>query len=703
MTVGQASGQPNGSMASSSGISGRAVERLLIYFVCTTAAILIILKLGKDLPWDTIHYHLYAGFSALHDRFSQDYFAAGPQSYDTPYAYVPFYLLVASGLTSLQIGLILAVVQSAILWLTYELALYVCPNESRHTRVAVGLLATALALANPILIQQFGTSFSDVTTSELVLLSWLTLAAAIQSPSLTKVFWGGAIAGIATALKATNAVEAMAAVGLIAMLPVRPLGLLKSAAIYGVACLLGFVVVSSPWSYHLQREFGNPVFPLMNNLFRSPYFTAQPLLHYRFVPAGIVDAILRPFVIAKPIYMIQEELRAPDVRYAALVLLSLVALSLWLFEHFGRSRSTGIRRGPMPSSSRVLLGLGLGLTTAWAAWLIASGNGRYFISMACVTAILVVGLLFHVLARWPKVRNYALLAIFLAQGTQLWIDAAYRWNPMRWTPGPWLSVQIPKKLVAEPNLYLTIGFQANAFLAAYLNPHSGLVNFTGSYPMAAQDANGRRVLALIKRFGPHVRMLMRGQFLSNDPESHEPQLTRIDTQLQPFGLRIDTSDCANIAVKGLPPDFRFTFVSGPSGHSPSDHGPPDVTYLLSCHLVPGAAGDSQLLASRGAVDRILDRLEDECPQLFQPSRAVSEPLGQGWSRSYINTDLIAWVSRGWLKFDDPIYSTGLTFIGQESDWLKGPVPIMCGRKDGHFFVKQLVVAPKHLARHDIAP
>jgi len=101
--------------------------RFLVYSCSVLAALLTCYHLGKDMAWDTLDYHVYAGFSALHDRFGQDYFAAGPQSYLNPYIYVPFYLLATSGLTALQVALILAAVQGVILWLVYELALAVAP------------------------------------------------------------------------------------------------------------------------------------------------------------------------------------------------------------------------------------------------------------------------------------------------------------------------------------------------------------------------------------------------------------------------------------------------------------------------------------------------------------------------------------------------------------------------------------------------
>src|SRR6185437_2101043 len=110
--------------------------RFWVYLMSSVIALAISCALGKDIMWDTLAYHLYAGFSALHDRFGQDYFAAGAQSYFNPYVYVPYYLLARSGLSAFAVSAVLAVVQSGILWLTYELAISVSPVEGRSTRTA---------------------------------------------------------------------------------------------------------------------------------------------------------------------------------------------------------------------------------------------------------------------------------------------------------------------------------------------------------------------------------------------------------------------------------------------------------------------------------------------------------------------------------------------------------------------------------------
>src|ERR1700761_1744877 len=104
-------------------------HRFFVYSSCTLLALIINFDLGKDMAWDTLNYHMYAGFSAIHDRFGLDYFAAGPQSYFNPYIYIPFFLLAKSGAPALVVSSIFVVLHSPVLWLTCELANLLAPSE----------------------------------------------------------------------------------------------------------------------------------------------------------------------------------------------------------------------------------------------------------------------------------------------------------------------------------------------------------------------------------------------------------------------------------------------------------------------------------------------------------------------------------------------------------------------------------------------
>src|SRR6185437_11877884 len=185
----------------------RITPRRAVYVAATALALLTAYLVGKDMGFDTLDYHLYAGFSAFHDRFGRDYFAAGPQSYLNPYVYMPFYLLATSGLPGWVAAGLLAVAQSTILWLTYEIALQVSPAESPRASWALAVSALALAFANPILINQFGSSYADIATATLVLAGWLLLLRAFNRPGMSGVACAGLLLGAASALKLTNSVH----------------------------------------------------------------------------------------------------------------------------------------------------------------------------------------------------------------------------------------------------------------------------------------------------------------------------------------------------------------------------------------------------------------------------------------------------------------------------------------------------------------
>ena len=189
------------------------------------------------------------------------------------------------------------------------------------------------------------------------------------------------------------------------------------------------MIVAAPWSYRLERRFGNPLFPLMNNIFRSPEFTTEPLRHFRFIPATVVEALWRPFAMIDPVTMVHEEMRAPDPRYAVLLLVLVgVFFCRWLWRRRTAVFESTDARGADAVSARTLAAIGCGLAVDWVPWLSGSGNSRYFLPMSSVAAVVIVALLFRIFATQPKARNYILAAILGVQGVQLWMGADYRWN-----------------------------------------------------------------------------------------------------------------------------------------------------------------------------------------------------------------------------------------------------------------------------------
>ena len=663
---------------------GARLLRLPFFLACTVLALVLNYALGKEMGWDVLNHHLYSGFAAVHDRFAQDYFAAGAQGYLNPYAYVPFYALVASKLPALAVASVLAALQSIILWLTFELALTVAPAGSPARRGAFATCAVAMAALNPVLLQQLGTSFTDLTTGELVMGGWLLLATTVRSPSAPKIVAAAVLLGAATALKLTNSVHAASAAVLLLFLPVPFARRSRLACLYGITLALSFALVAAPWAFQLEKAFGSPFFPLLNGVFHSPEFTTEPVRHLRFIPSSLSDALWRPFAMIDPWVMVHVEVRAPDSRYALLLVLAIVPLLLRLFRRrpplqATQATSPSGRAGPAvspPADPRLLGALGVAFALDWVLWLSSSGNSRYFIPMACVAGVLVIGLVFNVFRRWPKVRNYILISIFATQALQVWMGGELRWAPAPWG-GKWFDVSVPAALTRYPTLYLMVEVRSNAFLAPYLPPDAGLIDLSGSYPLEATGPNGRRVKALIERYAPHVRFLVTGERLRADAERRSPSVSEINSTVQAYGLQADASDCAKIAVRGI--------ASDPEAGT----GLPSPLFLVSCALVPDHADHTGDLARERTANLVLDRLEDACPDLFRPRRSPTGRYRFMWRRIYLNTDLVAWVSKNEVKFFDPLRGDDTVYLGSESDWAQAPRRLVCGRRGGHYFARVL--------------
>jgi hypothetical protein len=643
-----------------------------VYLACTLVSLVLAYWLGKDLAWDSLDYQLYAGFSALNDRFAQDYFAAGAQSYFNPYIYAPFYTLLCSGLSGLEIGALLTLWHSVILCLTFELAVAVCPSAAPRTRATIGIWAVALALVNPILLQQIGSSFADITTAELALGGWVLLATVVHRPRTAPLLCAAALLGAASALKLTNAVHAIGGAAVLLVLPLPLRGKIRYGALYAVAFALAFALVAAPWSHRLAQNFGNPLFPLANNIFRSPEFITEPLRLVRFIPANISEALWRPFAMLDPAPLVHDELRAPDGRYALLIILVCALGARWLWRRFTRSKLSAVAK-PV-ADTRVTLALGCGLAVEWIVWLTSSGNSRYFLPMACVSGVLIVAALPSLVGDRPRLWVPILVGFCGLQVFQFWMNPGnLRWTALPWDKGPWLQVDVPKELASEPALYLSIGTNSNAYLALYVAKESGFINFTGAYSLGPTGANGKRIKELIDRYSPHLRFLAEGDRLYTDLK-HLPNLSDVDGALGRFGLRADPGNCTTITAVGA----RAT-----------ESRPAITTSLVTCRVVPDPTDHSAELAGRQAANIVLDRLEDACPELFRPRRPLTELRNGRWQRIYLNTDLYAWVSRGWVKISNPTSGDGPIFLGSESDWLQAPQRIACARRDGHDFARVL--------------
>lgn len=674
-----------------------ATTRFRVYLACVALAVVVSYLLGKEMMWDTLDYHFYAGFSALHDRFGRDYFAAGTQSYLNPYVYAPFYGLARTDLPAVWVASVLAVIQSGILWLTYELAVAIGPRDDTRLRLAAGSCAALLALANPILIDQLGSSFADITTAEIVLAGWLLLIQVLRAPSAPRLIWAGLLLGIASALKLTNALHALAACVMLPFLATTWRGKTRLSLGFIAALGVGFAAVAAPWAIRLEQHFGNPFFPLLNDIFHSPHLPAVALPDFRYVPGSLAEAMARPFAIALPLAFVHDEYASPDVRYVLLLVLALVAAAVWAYGRYAGGPKSGSAIGGKTATGKGFVPLACAFLVDWVLWLHLSGNGRYFLAMACVAGVLAVVLACRLLAERRGALWILLATIFIVQGVQLSFGTQYRVS-LPWDGGPWFEVSVPAALHDRPELYLMIGEESESFVAPYLAKGSGLINLDGDYALRPDGANGSRVSALAREYAGHVRVgVMSGEFQLSRPRTL-PDLEHANDTLASFGLRADTTDCATVTVRDMRLPRREVLPGTLPIDLPQLKGKllqvrvSPVGYLVTCRVVADPASRRALTAAERQPDLVFDRMENQCPRLFQPPHAATQVYGSSrdgylWMRKYPGTNLTAVLSRGSLSLTDGVRGGHPVPLGAESDWVKGPVPLTCGRRGEHYYAR----------------
>ena len=644
-------------------MSGALRPAIVLAFAAAYAVLV-----GKDLNWDALNYHLYAGMTAWQPRFDTDFLGAGLPGYANPVSLVPFYLMVDSKWGAAWIAIALAGLHALNLILTGLLAerlLADCPGETRHFGAWA---AMAFAALNPVFLQCLGSSFNDPLVSLPVLAGWLVCCSVNPLSRWPTALLAGVLLGLGAGLKLSNAIFALALLPLIAAMGSGLTDRIARVVAYGVGGVLGVVVAAGPWAWRLWNEFGNPVFPFLNDFFHSPDIFASHLKHLRFIPQSFADAMLRPFYMTLPVPNLHIETSAPDSRYAILFFLPLI-----LFLVRGRKKSDSESAQVPPDVARpgrLRRWSTLSFCLAWCFWLAASGNSRYFLSMSCVaSAILAVALLrmsdrTEISTRGLKLGTTAIIAVL---AIQLGLSADLRWASLPWGSS-WFEVEMPEALQREQYLYLSTDTQSASYLAAFLNPASGFINISGGYILGPSGPGGLRAIGLMDKAKGRIRTLTADTFVYEDGRPVLPTPARVNQSLRRFDLAIDEADCLWIssAVPGSTRQVQTVDVV------PREH--PARLWVASCAVVQDPGASSRDAARQAIVDEAFNRIERACPALMQPPNGVTEGSGRSWRRVYMNSDVTLMATGNSIRLLRYLRAFDLEELGTIDQWLSADRP-----------------------------
>ena len=594
---------------------------------------------GKDLNWDQINYHVYTPHSFWNNRIGQDFFPASIQSYLNPLSYIPFYLMVVNQWPDLLIGSTLATLHAFNLYFLCLICKTIWPND-KHGISGAALFALIIGLLSPIFWQEVGSSFNDITACAFVLAA---VYLAISGATYLKVFLVGVLLGTATGLKLPFGVFGLGAIVLLISSDFR--FTIRRVFVYGVGGLAAVALCHGWWSWTLWREFGNPVFPFFNGVFKSPLYLAENINLVRFTPGKFSEWLALPFEIAEPVSWVYTETLAPDLR---LLLFTIGLLVCAVVTISGRKK---VIRGQLGDSQLKQLQILCFAIICGCLWVVTSANGRYGMPLSLLTGILIVSIFRYIISS-DRYFALVLISITSAQLIHVVANSSARWSQYAWGGG-WFELQVPKELKETSALFLSFGSQPNAFLSVWLHPHSSVINLVGQHVLPRSGAQYEKLKRLADSQSQNVYLLV--EWSNPVPFKRSKYFRVVQKNLNSYGYSFASDECS--AIK---------FLNTMEKASASTIG--NSKYILACRLMVKTAVEPDDFYITGK--KILGEIEKKCPDSFKPHGVEPSFTRSGVNAFYVGTEFFVHITTDGEVYGTQVRSATDFSLGRTSDWLK---------------------------------
>lgn len=384
----------------------------------------------------------------------------------------------------------------------------------------------------------------------------------------------------------------------------------------------------------------------------------------RFEPDTLRDALWRPIAMAAPDSDVYLEIMAPDLRFVALLLLTVAGIVL-------------LRRSKMGRPVALLLAL---VWLSFVPWLATSGNGRYFLPILLVVGPLCVALI-HRLPLRGRMRVTLALLLVAIQATAVGLsDPRGSWGLVSWGRDGYFDLALTREDREVPATYVTISSISYSLVAPLFAPQSrwiGLAALAGA-PAPADEARVQHALMQSKTAGLPLRLFV-------------PVVPRITAQGQPNEeLRAEMNRLLGrerLALDGAPCRIIHSHAMALRtfpGPAPMPPGLEEKMGFWVCGLsFPVAPAPSAPAATPPAqVEAVFGRLEQACPRLFPPGAAKSVRIDQGYIRNYGDSDMKVFVMDDSQVFFRYWRALNGNFVGRIPEVLTPGFRVDCSRVNG---------------------
>ena len=188
----------------------------------------------------------------------------------------------------------------------------------------------------------------------------------------------------------------------------EPVSGIREATLFAIGVVAGLAISIGWWWWTLWSHFANPVFPYMNQFFRSPWWDPEPIFDRRFGPHTLLESLTFPLRFFASTSSSVAEVPFRDWRLALLYLFAIGALITWL-ARLTTSREEVVASPELRAAWRVLFAFAC---VSFVLWTAMHSIYRYLLPLELMSGALIVGLLrFFVAPRWLPIATTAVAAL----------------------------------------------------------------------------------------------------------------------------------------------------------------------------------------------------------------------------------------------------------------------------------------------------
>ena len=276
----------------------KSLDRPLVWWLCFGVGFAIVAaSLSTDGTYDLENYHFYNGFAVFHDRKGLDIAPGQLQTtlfYGLDAVYYPIFKLLND--RPILINILLSIPYSLAALAIFLIA-RLFANPGFLWPILTSAAAVVFGLTGAANLATLATTKSDLVPGLAILIAlaiWLTLEKVRRNTAWTSLGLGS-LAGVSVSLKLT---QAPLFVGMFLAVAVRfaigKRSALLEAIAFGAGGLIAFAAIDGAWVWGNFTGYGNPIFPFMNNVFRSDLIAPEPWADLRFLPKTTPMALFYP-------------------------------------------------------------------------------------------------------------------------------------------------------------------------------------------------------------------------------------------------------------------------------------------------------------------------------------------------------------------------------------------------------------------------